>query len=325
MHAALAAEDAGTTLLISAHAHGEVLDYLLDFAELRIDTADGIAEKLDAVGAIPDALRDRWLRDLPYGLASDALNLAVKLDENSPTVQRLLATTEVVFRDFASSYDRLSRLIVSDSSDHPLEPETRFFCVRLRSRVAFLWADRLQKDRQPIDEAMLARLKGAVKDCKWCIDTLGWHPFDVDQDVREYGAHRDKLRAMLTLARAEAELSLRDLAAKHLEASRAMFPRLRTMITVLNNGEKQRVPTAADLEARCLEVTDLLRDTSGLAGAAPGASSRGSPLRARAADCCRDRAVTRAPPRTGQVTPVWVPQRPGCAPDRAAYSVYLSD
>jgi serine/threonine protein kinase len=268
LSAALSAQDADTSLLTWARSHPDVLDYLLDFAEARIWKADFLAETFDDE-RVSDAQRDETLRDSIYGLASTALKFAAKLDDRSPTFQRLLATTEEVFGDFPEAYDRLCRLIDSDTADTPLEIETRFFCRRLRGRVAFLWAESVRHDNQRIDVAMLARLNEAISDFKSCLWTLTIHRFASDQELQEYHALRDKLRATITLAEVELDLSRRESAASHLKAcSQMVDPLIRSIAALKAIGSN--VPDATRLKRRLDDALERLhKPASGTIGSSP--------------------------------------------------------
>jgi serine/threonine protein kinase len=263
LSASLSAPDAKTSLVRWAHRHPEVFDYLVEFADSRILEADRLAERLDDE-KFADARRDDLLRKEMYRTARTALDLAASLDANSPKAQYLLALTEEVFGEFPAAYDRLSRLIDSDTANRNLDGERRFFCRRLRGRVAFLWAESVRDRKQRVDQATLTRLQKATADFDECRRTLTAIRFYHDHELKEYHALRDSVRATITLAEVELDLSLRESAARHTNASSKMIGRLEERINAMNASGY----TLPDTKRLTVRLDKLRAQTSGGAGSA---------------------------------------------------------
>jgi serine/threonine protein kinase len=208
MRQALAAPDAESALVAWSHSHDEVMDYLVSFAESRIHRADSIAEQIDNGSALSDEDRDTEYRNPTYEVARDALALAAKIDNDSPLIERLLARTEHVFRDYESAYERISKLISSPTAAARLDPRSLFWCRRLRVRTAFLWADRDLK-RDAVTEATCNRLRVARTDLAFCDRYLRFMPgrdFS-GSELEEYHAIKDRVRTLISSAGVELRLA----------------------------------------------------------------------------------------------------------------------
>jgi hypothetical protein len=140
--------------------------------------------------------------------------------------------------------------------------------------VAFLWAESLRDRKVRVDDSMLARLQEASRDFKHCRRTFGSIGFSHDRELKEYHAFRDSVRAMITLAEVELDLSLREPAARHIRESTDMLgPLLKRIEGMRAHG--LIVPAADRLTSR---LDKLRAQTSGGAASslAPRAMSRSS-------------------------------------------------
>ena len=219
------------TLSDWAKKQPEFVLQLVDFADTTIKRADSFAQLLDDDDM--DKVRDRETRMPAYQLAKGMLELAEKLDPSSRTTQRLLARTDEIFGAYASAYGRLSRLIDS-AADQGDDLETIFFCRKLRGRVTFLLAESDRQNSADVDKETVERLEQAVRDLDICDKFLVAYPFDTDQPYKEYQVRHDMVRANLTLAEVEIDLSLRPKAdasrlkqaEKHLRTAHLVIPEL---------------------------------------------------------------------------------------------------
>jgi len=226
LRAALAAPDAESTLVAwAAKDHPELARYLVNFADATIKRVDQDAEDYDSDNPKDDERRDRLFRWSSYELPRDALRLALKVGPDSPTIQRLLAKTEEIFRDYALAHQRLTQLINKALSGGVVD-DSLFFCRKLRGRVAFLWVDDRRRKKEPPDAETLTLLEQAREDLKWCAFYLGTHTFDIDHELKEYRVLHDRVRAMLTLAEVQIDLNCATEAQRHLEAAQKRFKSL---------------------------------------------------------------------------------------------------
>jgi serine/threonine protein kinase len=218
---ALAAPDLEKSAKKWVDDHFRFVTYLVDFAEHRMQRVDKLAEDYDHKSPVEDEVRDRELRQGTYQLALDALRLAEKLNPRSAKTQRLLATTEKYFDEFAPAYDRISRVI--GSFDRGTNNDMLFFSRELRGWLANAWAEQ-EKEKKKIVPETRSRLVEADEDYAYCENYLIEHDFKgTDQVRKKYYVSEHRLRMTVTLAEVEEVLSLREDAQKHLaEAERAL-------------------------------------------------------------------------------------------------------
>jgi len=224
LRAARAAPDAESTRVAWATDHPEVVDYLLKFAYTRIQRVDQFAEGLDQEDPDKDEKRDLEVKQQTYELAGEALQLAEKLDPDSPKIQFLLAKTEKDSFDFAPAHARLSRLIKTASSSS-ISDDTLLLSRWLRGRVAFLWVESLREKRDHLDDKTLRMLEQAEGDLDISAKGLGHLGFD-DQARKVYHVLHDRARLTLTLAELEIDLTLSARADRHLQSARGLIDRL---------------------------------------------------------------------------------------------------
>ena len=105
------------------------------------------------IGARPDLGRDerRQIQREYYGLAREALGVAIGIDPHSEEIERKLAMTEGVVGDYETAYGRISRMIDSIESKGN---QTRLGIANTRSKlaepchiqcqIAINWADDLR-------------------------------------------------------------------------------------------------------------------------------------------------------------------------------------
>jgi serine/threonine protein kinase len=256
---AFAALDGEIAVIEWANGRPGLAGELVHFAETTITRVDKEAEEYDVDNPKDDEKRDRLLRQSSYELAADALQLAVKLDPESPTIQRLFAKTEEVRGDFAGAYQRLCELIESAGADSP--SDSLFFCRKLRGRVAFLWVESRQKQNSAVNDS-LTLLDQAVKDLKWCGHYLETHSFDQDHQLKEYRVLHDRARAVLTRAEVELEHQLLPEAAAHLRSSERMIDELSTGFPELKVPKPTQLTSRKDAVLRRLKTLGFLSEYS---------------------------------------------------------------
>jgi hypothetical protein len=202
---------------------------LVDFADSRIQAADKRAAKYDNGKGLKDEDRVE-LRKPTYLLPSNALRLAEQLDRNSGKIQRLLARTEEIYGDYASSHKRLSRLINSFGRNQ--QDDDAFFSHEFRGWVARNWAEHeLNSNGPSLDsEAIQRLLQEASSDHDYCARFLKHADFGDSQVVKAYYVMWHKLKAMVLLAEVELKRSLWDDARKNIEEGRDLLERLNQYI-----------------------------------------------------------------------------------------------
>jgi serine/threonine protein kinase len=243
---AIAALDGESSLVEWAKGRPELAASLVDFAESVIIRADTEAEEYDVENLKDDEKRDRALRQKPYELAREVLQLAERLNPKLPTLERLLAKTDEIRSDYERAYNRLSGLIESVGSG--AESRSLFFCRKLRGRVAFLWVESRKPERYSPLVDSLRLLAQASVDLNWCAAYLNRvERFEIneegpesrilnaqeiqerrlyDKQLKVYRVLHDQARAMVTQAEVELENNLSDEAAKHLRACGRSITRL---------------------------------------------------------------------------------------------------
>jgi len=271
MHEALALPDAEQAVLAWGQTYAKFCPHLVGFAEARILRADEFAQLYDQDEPGRDKTRDKELRKPSYVLARKALLLAVKLDPGSQKIQQMLAKTEVIFGEYDSSSQRLTRMLESLSGNKNAPLDMLFFCRQLRGRSAFLGVEeKLSQKRASVGEDTVQCLKLALKDLQKCADFLSGSSFGTDGALKQYHVWHDQARATLTLAEVELSLGKRKDAAKHLGDSREFIE----MTTARARGLKMPVPTT--LSRRLRDAQNRLNDSeSGLASG----QSRPTPTR----------------------------------------------
>jgi serine/threonine protein kinase len=249
MRAALADHDIEATAMIWIKDHPKFNFYLVDFAESRIDRADAFAAKYDDGNPHEDIKRDKHLRSSEYQLAMDALLLAAKINPRSLKTQRLLAKTEQHFELYAQAYERLSRVI--GCLDPGMENDFVFRCRELRGWVARRWAEK-DREHDKADLDTRHRLVEARKDFDYCTQYLDHWDFRGDHAEFEYYVIQHGLRATVTLAEVELDLSLWEEAKIHLDEGEESLRRLRKHI------ESDRMREAIKLKKLTVAKTTYL-------------------------------------------------------------------
>ncbi len=153
MREALATLGAEKAIVDWGMTHPELCPLLVEFAEARMIRADKLAERYDLDEPGADKARDRELRTPSYRLASELLTVAVKLDPESPTIQRLVAKIECVFGEYEKSLDRVTRVIEILSKDKQTPMVTRVYCHKLRARAAILGVEHMLEQGADSSEA----------------------------------------------------------------------------------------------------------------------------------------------------------------------------
>ncbi len=241
---ALASPKSSERLTAWAHDHPDVVSNLVDFVEARIIRADELVEKFDRED-LDDDERNGELRADAYDLAREALTLAVKLDPDSPTIQRLLATTELVFGDYASAHAKLTQLTTPPGSNG-LKINELIFCHELRGRAAFLWVEKLRTEKARLDNGTVQFLVEAIEDLDVCYRAQVNEPFTKGRERKEYRIVNDKARATLTLAEVETDLEASSDAESHLIASQKLISKLQA----LSDGNSAKLPPPQRLQKR---------------------------------------------------------------------------
>ncbi len=264
MRKAFAGPHAERELIAWAKQHNEVASYLIAFAESRIKRADEYAERIDNGSNVPDEERDDEYREPTYVLARDALRIAEKLDGSSRPIQYLLAKTERMIGEYYRAYERLSTVISSLKADEKPDPALLLDCRRVRTWVAFLWAEQQLRDRRPPpNDDTLSRLKAATEDMKACYSLLQNNVVDDQKRMPFYHVLHDRLRAMLTRAEVEADLSRSSDGKSSLRRATSMLKPLNDYIEIYRL--KEKVPRTDDLESR-LKALDGRLTLTGMVG-----------------------------------------------------------
>ena len=136
----------------------------LDAAAVRCDVDDPQADEEE---------RDTEIRKSGYEIAQQVLLLAEKLDPTSLKIQRLLATTELIFGPYESAYRRLTHVIESAPSESDRDLADRFFCKKLRGRIGCLWVERERNQGNKSSSESIAFLAKAKDDLLFCERYLG--------------------------------------------------------------------------------------------------------------------------------------------------------
>jgi serine/threonine protein kinase len=260
---ALAFPDVERTVSAWSRQHPEFCSLLVDAAEARINQADNYAIRCDVDDPRDDEEeRDNLLRTPGYGSAQRVLLLAQKLDPTSLRIERLLATTELIFGPYESAYRRLTHVIDSTPSVTDHDFAVQFFCKKLRGKVACLSVERDRSLGKPSSSDTIAFLAKAQADLEFCVQFLDKKAFTRDTPIKQYYVRHDQARILLALAEAELDLGNCDDAAKNLLESRRKIIRM--------NGERTgglRVPKPATLTKRLNEGSDWLNflDPEGVA------------------------------------------------------------
>ncbi len=146
------------------------------------------------------------------------------------------ARTEQFFGNYASAYERLSRLIESAIASKSGDASSLFFNRKLRGWVAFRWIEKLREEGRKPDEQTFTILKQAESDLRRCRDYLDGSSFsDSSQQLKEYHVLHDMVRAMLTRVEVELDLSVaskggvdyKGRASEHLKNAGAMLEELK--------------------------------------------------------------------------------------------------
>jgi serine/threonine protein kinase len=256
---ALAAPDATKVLVAWAKDHHEVTDYLLEFADSRINRADELADEIDNGNSVSDNVRDAAYRQPNYELAREALGVAQAIEPNSPKLQGLIARTERVFGDYEAAHRRLSSLIAGQVSSDIHDTRFLFANWRLRVWVTFLWAERDVRDGVPANVSTLERLREAKADLDLCDRYLKVMPVsDPKIQLRhEYHALHDRLRTAMTSAEVELKASLLGDATEDIRAAEKALRRLIQFIESRNLSGT--VPKTDDMATRLAHLKQRLK------------------------------------------------------------------
>ncbi len=270
---ALAAEDAKDALLNWSPTHPEVVKYLVDFADSRIHRADVIGQTFDTGKLDDDDRRDREFRNPSYEVAKDALVFAEQLDPTSPRIQRLLARAERMFKEYESSYQRISRLIQSIDAGAMVDDDDKYSCWNLRARVAFLWAERDLREGGIVNEAAPLRLKEAVRDLDRCDMYLHARQFE-DQDLKIYHVLHDRVRTMATSAEVDLKVSKTGSAERYIRKAEDVLAQLNDCIKLRKL--EVHVPPTTDLQDRLKVLKNELKLASRAPARRDGAKGNAS-------------------------------------------------
>ena len=233
----MAFQDVERTVSAWSQQHPEFCSLLVDIAEARINHADDVAVRCDVDDPRADEEeRDTELRKPGYGIAQRVLLLAEKLDPASLRIERLLATTELIFGPYESAYRRLTHVINSTPWETDLDLADQFFCKKLRGRVGCLWVERDRKLGKESGSETIAFLAKAQEDLEFCDRYLRLKGFLVGHPIKRYYVHHDQARILLAMAEAEIDLGKCDDAKKHLSESQKL-------INQMNNDRTGRAPS----------------------------------------------------------------------------------
>jgi serine/threonine protein kinase len=266
MRDALKVPGAPNTLFEWAKDHSEALTYLVDFADSRIQDADAWNEIVDSRSAMPDGERDRLTIQLTYEAPRDALAIAIELDPKSAKIQRLMARTEFVLAEtpahFTAAYNRLSNVIESLRGENSQDVFEVFLVRTLHSEVAIRWAEQQRKDHA-VDNDTLKRMRDAVNELRSCAQGLNNQPFNPDDDLeavkrKYYHNLHDQLRATVTLAEVEMDLSDARASKAHLLSCEQIHQTLLQYTTAYNL--KGKVPATDDLAERINKGYERLQE-----------------------------------------------------------------
>ena len=246
---ALAISDAENIVVDWSKKHAEFCPLLVEFVDSGIADADEFVQKYDKDDPEREAELDSELRKPGYELFHPALVLAEKLDPESQRVQRLLATTEAIFGDYESSYQRLSRLIKLLSKSPDSDVTVLFFCRQLRGRVGFLWIEQQRDDGDQLSEQTIEFLKAAVDDLTKCKTSLEFKVLSEADGLKKYRIAHDLLRATLTLAEVEMDLNRLDRIDKRLEKAGELMSDLRDAVRAAGLDESTITGLKRRLEA----------------------------------------------------------------------------
>jgi hypothetical protein len=224
---ALALPDVERTLLTWSPQHPEFCSLLVDVAEDRISRADWAAVRCDVDDPRADEEeRDTELRKPGYEIAQQVLLVAEKLDPTSLRIERLLATTELIFGPYKLAYRRLTHVIDSTPLETEHDKSDQFFCRKLRGKVACLRVESDRRTGKLSSIEMLESLAQAKKDLDFCVRYLNQTAFNVDSSIKEYYVHHDCARTMLSMAEVEMDLGKCKDAKKHLSDAQRLIRRL---------------------------------------------------------------------------------------------------
>ena len=258
LHSALGCNDAKDVLPRWSQNHPEILKYLVEFADSRINQADVLAETIDN-GKLPDHVRDAGTRKPIYGKAREALEFAAELDPKSRKIKRLFARSQSVFGEYESAYQTVSDLISSASSGEEIDDESLvhlFHCWGLRVRVAFLWAERDLHNGVLVDEAARSRLKEAEADLDRCDTYLHTRQFE-NQDLKIYHVLHDRVRTMATSVEVDLKLSKTRSAERYIQKAEDVLAQLIECIKLRRL--EAEVPPTTDLQDRLKGLKNELK------------------------------------------------------------------
>jgi serine/threonine protein kinase len=263
MSQALTATDAENMVTPWIEHHPEFVSHLVGFAESRIQRADLIAEKIDNGNSLPDKTRDNAFRKPAYQLADKTLRFAEKLDPNSWIIQRLRARTEQIFGEYAPSYQRLTRLISWIGTDE--KSAMLFFSRELRGWVARAWAEQ-ERETGSVDSETLARLEEAGRDFDYCTHFLKKMDFGKTQPSKKFYVMQHSLRARVTLAEVELDLTMPSEAKQHLDECRKLAGQLAKYIA---SNKQLNVPSTDRMEKRINDALLRLQREHGAVASLP--------------------------------------------------------